>query len=116
MKNVYIKTNWVDNRTPVNAANLNKIEGAISDLYNTAIAPSDIKPGEGISVTPTSDKGVEIAVSKLIQRSSDGSCPGLDIVFSEPVSPEKDRVYLVLDPDTKTLKKIAINGVIVFSV
>ena len=32
MKNVYIKTSWIDNKTPINAANMNKIENAISEF------------------------------------------------------------------------------------
>lgn len=30
----YIKTNWIDGETPINATNLNKIENGISDVEN----------------------------------------------------------------------------------
>ena len=46
MKNSYIKTTWIDNKTPVNAANLNKIESALSDLYTNALSSSEILEGE----------------------------------------------------------------------
>ena len=37
MTREYEKTNWVCHQTPVNATNLNKIEDAIEELYNTSI-------------------------------------------------------------------------------
>lgn len=112
MKNIYIKTTWIDNKTPVNAANLNKIEGAIADLYSNALSASDFKEGKGISITPTLDKQLEIAVTDGVQTSN--SCIGVDVLQETPATPEKNRLYFILDQETKILKKIMINGVIIF--
>ena len=38
MRIKYNKTNWVDNETPVNAENMNKIETALENLYNLAVS------------------------------------------------------------------------------
>lgn len=125
MKNNYIKTTWIDNKTPVNAANLNKIENAISDLYTNAISPSEILEGDGIRIadaTCNSDcygntkKGIQISVSDKIMQSE--SCKGIDVVTdaSSILQFEKDRLYFFLNPETKSLVKIVINGVTIFEV
>ena len=125
MKNNYIKTTWIDNKTPVNAANLNKIENAISDLYTNAISPSEILEGDGIRIadaTSSSDcygntkKGIQISVSDKIMQSE--SCKGIDVVTdaSSILQFEKDRLYFFLNPETKSLVKIMINGVTIFEV
>ena len=44
MKNSYSKTKWVDNKTPVNAQNLNKIKEAIGDIYTNARDYDDLVP------------------------------------------------------------------------
>ena len=123
MVNNYIKTTWIDNKTPVNAANLNKIESAISDLYTNAISPSELLEGDGIriaDVTCNSDcygnssKGLQISVSDRVMQSD--SCCGVDIVTdqSSVLQFEKDRLYLFLNPETKSLVKMVINGVTIF--
>lgn len=52
MRSLYNKTNWVDNKTPVNAENLNNIENGISNLYANSISLSEILGGSGINVSP----------------------------------------------------------------
>ena len=123
MKNSYIKTTWIDNKTPVNAANLNKIESALSDLYTNALSSSEILEGDGIRITNTScqsdcygntTKGIQFSVSDRVMQSD--SCKGVDIVTNtlDILQFEKDRLYLFLDPERKTLVKMVINGVTIF--
>lgn len=125
MKNNYIKTTWIDNKTPVNAANLNKIESAISDLYTNAISASEILEGDGIRIADSScnsdcygnvSKGIQISVSDKVMQSE--SCKGVDIVtdLNSVLQFEKDRLYFFLNPETKSLVKIMINGVTIFEV
>ena len=115
MKNSYIKTTWIDNKTPVNAANLNKIESALSDLYTNALSSSEILEGDGIRITNTT-KGIQFSVSDRVMQSD--SCKGVDIVTNtlDILQFEKDRLYLFLDPERKTLVKMVINGVTIFEV
>lgn len=114
MKNIYIKTTWIDNKTPVNAANLNKIENAISDLYNSALASSDFVQGDGIKISTTSDKKLEFSVSESVVRSSTVS--GLEFIYEELDVYKVNCIYFILDQGTKKLKKIIINGVTIYEV
>lgn len=125
MKNSYIKTTWIDNKTPVNAANLNKIESALSDLYTNALSSSELLEGDGIRITNTScksdcygntAKGIQFSVSDRVMQSD--SCKGIDIVTNsmDILQFEKDKLYLFLNPESKTLVKIMINGVTIFEV
>ena len=114
MKNIYIKTSWVDGKTPVNAANLNKIENAIFDLYQNTLSPSDIVEGNGVKVEITSDKKLQFSTSEDTMRSS--SCCGIEIVTVEPVEPESQVIYYVLNSETGKLTKILINGRAVYEV
>lgn len=87
----YTKTKWVDNETPVNAANLNKIENAIQEITETVISPSDLIPGDGIKINTTCGK-VEISTTvenNLIVCSSE-DYRSLGVV-------ETDKVYMVID-------------------
>ena len=126
MKNNYIKTTWIDNKTPVNAANLNKIESALYDIYTNALSTSEILEGDGIHISDSScstdcygnggSKGIQISVSDRVMQSD--SCRGIDIVTDQSsiLQFEKDRLYLFLNPETKSLVKIMINGVTIFEV
>ena len=55
MKTTYNKTIWEDNKTPVNAANLNNIENGISGLYSNALSVSDLIESDGIEIKSTSE-------------------------------------------------------------
>lgn len=114
MKNVYIKTKWVDSKTPVNAANLNKIENAIYDLYQNTISPSELVEGEGIKIEVTENKKLQISTTEDIMHSS--SCCGIELVTVEPIDPNPSVVYYVLNSVTGKLGKIIINGVTVYEV
>lgn len=113
MKNTYSKTNWVNDKTPINATNLGKIESAISDLYTNAIDASDIISGDGIGVT-TSGTGKKISVDKTVMRSS--NCVGIDWVDSVPDNPVENKLYFVINSDTKQLSKIMLGSITIFSV
>lgn len=88
----YKKTKWVDNETPVNAANLNKIENAIQNITETAISPSDFIEGEGIQINTSCGK-VEI-------KNTFKPCEVIVCDYDEYNSlevVEKDRVYMIID-------------------
>ena len=114
MRNIYIKTTWVDNKTPVNAANLNKIENAILDLYQNALSVSDFSEGEGIKLDITNDKKLQVSVSNGVLTSS--SCCGFEILEMEPVEMKNSVLYFILDQDSKKLKKILINNIVIYEV
>ena len=76
MKNSYSKTKWVDNKTPVNAQNLNKIEDAIGDIYTNALDYDDLVPGEGIEMNVTDEGKKEISTSPGVMFSD--SCTGIE--------------------------------------
>lgn len=63
MKKKYNRTDWADNKTPVNAKNLNNIEKGIRDLYSDALDSSEIIAGNGISINNTND-GLVIGVNR----------------------------------------------------
>ena len=112
MKNFYIKTTWVDNATPVNAANLNKIENAITDLYQNALSVSDFTKGNGINLNITTDKKLEISVTEDLMRSN--SCSGIELVTEEPLEFLNSVLYFVVNSETKKLRKIMINGIAIY--
>jgi hypothetical protein len=113
MKKTYSKTKWVDNKTPVNAQNLNKIESAISDLYNNAVAYDDIEEGDGIEITTDETGSKVISASKTLMSSD--TCSGIEWTLGEPESFESDKIYFILGEETKTLEKIILNGVTIFN-
>lgn len=123
MKATYVKTKWIDNKTPVNAANLNKIEDSLGYLYNNALGITDIVEGKGIKVNVDSDKKeVQIGVGSEVMNSSNIS--GIEYVFDSGKCTcachgedyKKGVLYLVLNKDTKKLVYIAFNGVKIFEV
>jgi hypothetical protein len=65
MKNTYQRTNWVDNVTPVNADNLNKIEGAIDELYSGSVGISQLRKGKGVDIKLTDFRDVELSINQL---------------------------------------------------
>ncbi len=114
MRNIYVKTTWVDNKTPVNAANLNKIENAIVDLYQNALSVSDFSEGNGVNLNITEDKKLQISVSKDVVLSD--TCCGIEVLTSEPsIDVIKNGVlYFIIDPNTKKLVNILINNVAIY--
>lgn len=120
MKSVYVKTSWIDNKTPVNASNLNKIENALHYLYSNSLSYSEIKEGEGINVEVTKDKEVKISTSSNIPTSL--TIRGIEYIFDQEgcecgcKDPKRGVLYFVLSGETKKLKFIALNGVKLFEV
>lgn len=114
MKKIYIKTTWIDNKTPINAANMNKIETTLSDLCSNSISYSDFVKGEGIDIKVDTDKNVKISTDSTVMRSN--SCVGFEIITEEQENYGENKVYLLTDPDTKKLKKIILNGVAIYEV
>lgn len=113
MKNKdYIKTKWVDNTTPVNAARLNKIENALSDLYQTALSVEEVTAGDGIEVEVTSAGDTRVGVASDVLRSE--SISGLEMVTELPEKEDRNKLYFVLDPETKKLAGIYINGACIY--
>lgn len=112
MRNIYIKTTWIDNKTPVNAANLNKIENALVDLYQNSLSVSDLSEGNGIELNLTEDKKLQISVSNEVVTSS--SCKGVEVLMLEPTEMLDNVLYFILDPSTKKLTKIIINNVVIY--
>ena len=112
MKNTYSKTKWVDNKTPVNADNLNKIENAINKLFVEAVDKDTIIEGDGINVSK--NDGVKINVDSTVLRSD--SCRGLEVVESEPEEPISGKIYFIVDSETKKLKKVQLNSITIFEV
>lgn len=113
MKKVYIKTTWIDNKTPINAANMNKIESAISDLCSSAISYSDLVKGEGIDINvDTTSKNVTISTDKTVMKSR--TCTGFEVITEEQESYEENKLYFLTDSGTKKLKKIILNGIAIY--
>lgn len=116
MKSVYVKTTWVDNKTPVNAANLNKIENAIVDLYQNALSVSDFSEGKGINLSIDGNKKLHISVSNDVVTS--GTCNGFEVLTSEPTleNVQSGVLYFIIDPNTKKLVKLLINNIVIYEV
>ena len=112
MKN-YVKTKWVDGTTPVNAANLNKIEKGIADISAVAISPSDIKKGSGIDIE-TSDGSIMISTNDEVMKST--TIVGIEMVPELPSEYKQNVIYYVVPEDTRKLTGIYINGVCIYEV
>lgn len=67
MKIKYNKTTWVDNETPVSAANMNKIENALETLYNLSLSPSDFNTNSQIKPT-VNDGEISLSFNGIVLR------------------------------------------------
>lgn len=122
MKSVYLKTNWIDNKTPVNAANLNNIEKGVDLLFRSSISPSELLEGDGITLEQGED-GTTFSVDETIARSKTESgfvlrtksLAGVEYTVGELASYEPEKVYFVLSEEYK-LTKIVINNRVVYEV
>lgn len=66
----YTKTKWVDNQTPVNAENLNKIESAIQSITENALSPSDLVAVEDGGIMISTECGqVKFELQENVLRS-----------------------------------------------
>ena len=115
MKSVYLKTNWIDNRTPVNASNLNNIERGIDTLFKNAISPSELTAVEGGGINIEQDEnGSAFSVDDTVVRST--SILGIEYVEGELASYEPGYMYFVLSPETKKLTKIVLDNRVIYAV
>lgn len=115
MKNSYVKTRWVDNKTPINSANLNKIENAITDLYDNALSPSEIIQGNGISIEVTKDRQLQISITGDLVISN--TCVGFEVIKDRDLDIEgleRDVLYYVTDPLKGDITKVLLNGKALF--
>lgn len=114
----YTKTKWVDGQTCVNAAELNRIEKGIEDLYVNALGADQILPGDGIAIDLDEEGNTVISVDDEYKEDlvKSQSVKGMEYVISEPSDYEDDVLYFVLNPETKTLTKIMLNGLTIFSI
>ena len=102
----YTKTEWVDGKTVVDAKRLNNIERGVSELYDNAIALSDLEEGDGIEI----DNG-RISVSEDVIRSQ--SISGIEFSVGVPEEVDPKKLYLILKAD-RTLEKIILGGITIF--
>ena len=101
MKERYTKTKWVDGKTCVNAANLNKIESGIENLYRNAVGESQLQEGEGISLNKDPMTGnITIGIKAENDLVSSSAVGRIEVVESMPAEPDPNCMYFVKDLDT----------------
>lgn len=101
MRNTYDKTIWEDNKTPVNAENLNKIENALDELYSGSVGISQLKEGKGVDIKVNDFREVEISansneINELVEHNKyiEGNGINLKELTPPPFPP------IVPNPDT----------------
>ena len=115
MKTTYFKTRWVDNQTPVNAANLNNIENGIDTLFRTSVSNSELVPGDGINIEYDDNKqGLVFSVDSTVQKSM--TLKGVEVVCGEQGVYEENVLYYILSQETGKLSRIQLNGVLIYEV
>ena len=101
MKERYTKTKWVDGKTCVNAANLNKIESGIENLYRNAVGESQLQEGDGISLNKDPMTGnITIGIKAENDLVSSSAVGRIEVVNSMPAEPDPNCMYFVKDLDT----------------
>ena len=101
MKERYTKTKWVDGKTCVNAANLNKIESGIENLYRNAVGESQLQEGDGISLNKDPMTGnITIGIKAENDLVSSSAVGRIEVVESMPAEPDPNCMYFVKDLDT----------------
>lgn len=102
----YFKTKWVDGETPVNAANLNKLENAVQELSETSIGPSDLIVKEDGGLKKTVIEGaVVLELSDNFIKTSNDSITSINVISdSLEIKGEKDlSLYLAEETDHYTV-------------
>ena len=101
MKERYTKTKWVDGKTCVNAANLNKIESGIENLYRNAVGESQLQEGDGISLNKDPMTGnITIGIKTENDLVNSSAVGRIEVVNSMPAEPDPSCMYFVKDLDT----------------
>ena len=101
MNKTYIKTKWVDGKTPVNAQNLGKIEQAIYDLYLKTIDKGSIV-GKGNIVTETDENGNLVITQKELIQSK--SLVAIEYSNVEPETKLDGYLYVIVREDGQVKK------------
>lgn len=99
LKNLYTRTNWVDNKTLVNAERLNNLERGVAGLYNASLCASDFEEGQGVKIETTDSGKVKISTMMAVE-----------IIQEELEVYDPKVIYFLIDSEG-ALKKIIINGV-----
>ena len=101
MKERYTKTKWVDGKTCVNAANLNKIESGIENLYRNAVGESQLQEGDGISLNKDPMTGnIVVGIKAENDLISSTAVGRIEVVNSMPADPDPTCMYFVKDLNT----------------
>lgn len=103
----YSKTKWVDGKTVVDANRLNKIEEALSEIYDNALGNTDLDEGPGIKID-----GTKISVDNSVLLSD--TISGIEFSVGEPEEIDLKKLYLILKED-RTLEKIILGGITIFN-
>lgn len=95
----YTKTKWVDNQTPVNAENLNKIESAIQSITENALSPSDLVAVEDGGIMISTECGqVKFELQENVLKSD--SISSINVIDDEANLDLRDnKSFLVLIDD-----------------
>ena len=99
LKNLYTRTNWVDNKTLVNAERLNNLERGVAGLYNASLCASDFIEGQGVKIE-TTDEG-KVKISALMP---------VEIIQEEQEEYDPGKLYFFIGLSGK-IEKIIIGGV-----
>ena len=96
MKEKYLRTEWKDNVTPVNAKNMNHIECGIEELYKKALEYNQILAKDGLYIEQDSAQNLRI---------------GQNISFTTrvPENPDQDVIYYVVNSEAQ-LKGMVVKG------
>ena len=101
MKERYTKTKWVDGKTCVNAANLNKIESGIENLYHNAIGESQLQEGDGISLSKDPMTGnITVGIKEENNFINSSAVGRIEVVNSMPANPDLNCMYFIKDPNS----------------
>lgn len=103
----YLKTDWQDGVTPVNARNLGKIESELAELAETSITPGDLVGSEGVSVEINESGKVEVSTPDAVQSKT---FAGIEFVQgSIPEVTNQGVLYFIMDGNS--LKSLYIGGI-----
>lgn len=94
----YNKTHWVDDQTPINASNLNKIEDALETLSIDSLTISKISGVNGIKITTKGSEGIEISGNLSV------------VPFVESAAYDTGKVYIVINPQTQKVQGLVAAG------
>ena len=98
LKNLYTRTNWVDNKTLVNAERLNNLERGVAGLYNASLCASDFEAGDGVKIETTDSGKVKISALMSVE------------IIQEEQSEYTEGVLYFLVGESGKIEKLILNG------